>query len=377
MGKPHKDYRENTQRAVYVTGRISQELVDRLTPDINRLRLDSADPITAYVDSLGGSIQLAELLRNLIKAPHPDGGNCRLITVATGTAGSAAADLLALGDYSIAYPHTQIGYHGARQPLEDAVTSEMATRLAGSLRQTNEFFAIRLAKCAFPRFVLRISQFKEEFQRYREKPVLVDVIAALTKKLSFSNRSLLVDAIEKQKIVSALSVSVGKHLKRRKKAAELPIAEFEIEMVKGIMAYRAKTHKKDPWLLSLMGMEEITVDFNLLHDFHFGSQAQDLQKLDRTYGQLFLTDAEKEEYKNLKVTDEEKSKWLCEKAEPKLQPIWYLVVSLCRLLQEDDYDLTAQEGYWLGIVDEVPGSGLANIREMAEAEKPENPPPTT
>jgi ATP-dependent protease ClpP protease subunit len=101
---PSKDYRENCGRAIYVTGVIDQTLVDRITPIINGLRFSSFDPITLYIDSLGGTIHCAEVIRRLITASNQDGDHCRLVTVVTGSAGSAAADLLALGDYAIAYP---------------------------------------------------------------------------------------------------------------------------------------------------------------------------------------------------------------------------------------------------------------------------------
>jgi len=112
---PNEDYRENAGRAVYVTGSIDQKLVDGLTPTINSLRHSSSDPITLYIDSRGGTIHCAEVIRRLITAPNQDGAHCRLITVVTGLAASAAADLLALGDYAIAYPHAHILYHGSRQ----------------------------------------------------------------------------------------------------------------------------------------------------------------------------------------------------------------------------------------------------------------------
>src|SRR5436853_1159698 len=103
MATPNKPYRENPARSVYITGPIDQSLLDRLTPKINQLRFsDKAAPVTVYIDSPGGSVAIAETVRNLIKAPNPDGHSCRLITVVTGTAASAAADLLALGDYAIA-----------------------------------------------------------------------------------------------------------------------------------------------------------------------------------------------------------------------------------------------------------------------------------
>src|ERR1700722_18170466 len=105
MSNPNKDYREDPKRAIYISGKIDQQLVDKLSPQINELRLESVDPITAYVDSPGGTLMLAETIRHHITAPNPDGKRCRLITVVTSRAASAAADFVALGDYSIAYPY--------------------------------------------------------------------------------------------------------------------------------------------------------------------------------------------------------------------------------------------------------------------------------
>src|ERR1700744_1629942 len=115
MPTPSKNYRENPNRAVYVTGKIDQDLVDKITPRINELRLESADPITVYIDSVGGQILLAETIRQHIIAPNPDGKRCRLITVVTSRAASAAADFFALGDYAIIYPYGDLVYHGSRQ----------------------------------------------------------------------------------------------------------------------------------------------------------------------------------------------------------------------------------------------------------------------
>src|SRR5438552_3684638 len=96
---PSKDYQENALRAVYLLGEINQQLVEKLTPQIVQLRQASGDPITAYVDSQGGDVGAAESIRNLVQAPTQDGKKRRLITVVTGSAASAAADFLALGDY--------------------------------------------------------------------------------------------------------------------------------------------------------------------------------------------------------------------------------------------------------------------------------------
>ena len=145
MPVPNKDYRENPKRAIYITGRIDQQLVDKITPTVNEFRLESTDPITAYVDSPGGSIVLAETIRYHLQAPNPDGKRCRLITAVTSRAASAAADFVALGDYAIGYPYSDLLYHGSREASDSYLTTEMATMMARNLQQTNEIYAVRLA----------------------------------------------------------------------------------------------------------------------------------------------------------------------------------------------------------------------------------------
>jgi hypothetical protein len=59
-------------------------------------------------------------------------------------------------------------------------------------------------------------------------------------------------------------------------------------MLRGIVKYRCKRHKQDDWLLSDNGLQEVTDDFHLLNDFHFGSQQRDLEKWNKTYGEMFF-----------------------------------------------------------------------------------------
>jgi hypothetical protein len=47
---------------------------------------------------------------------------------------------------------------------------------------------------------------------------------------------------------------------------------------------------------------------------------------------------------------------------PRLEPLWFLAVSLARTLQEGEFPLNTTEAYWLGLVDEVVGSGLPCLR---------------
>jgi ATP-dependent protease ClpP protease subunit len=73
MGQPHSNYRANDGRSIFVTGSITQELIDRLTPQIRSLRAQSNQPITVYLDSPGGSTRLGAVLAGLLRCPGQDG----------------------------------------------------------------------------------------------------------------------------------------------------------------------------------------------------------------------------------------------------------------------------------------------------------------
>jgi hypothetical protein len=151
-------------------------------------------------------------------------------------------------------------------------------------------------------------------------------------------------------------------LKRRKNVAQWPTKRLEPELVRAIVEYRSRLHKEDDWLLSRTGMREVESDFNLIHDY--ASQTKDLDALLEVYGSLFLTPAQTAEFKT--KSKEEQKVYLESHSADKLEVLWYFVVSLCRLLQTKDYKLTPEEAYWLGVVDEVTGSGLQSDREMIE-----------
>jgi hypothetical protein len=365
MANPDKDYRENPARAIYLVGKITQQTVHDLTPKILDLRNASTDPITVYIDSPGGSIAYAETIRSLIKAPDQDRKRRRLITVVTGTAGSAAADFFALGDYAISYPDAEIVYHGSRQSLDWEFTYEFASLLAASLQETNERFALRLARYSFPRICWRMIQL-DAFEAYCSGcATLEKLIDSLKEKFKQPNRALLDEALKKQGLIRGLSTSVASHLKKVGDVDALSNSQFQAELLEAIVQYRTDSHRDDGWLLSTVGMQEVTHDFNLLYDFYYGSHAREIETLVGAYGFWFLLPEDREKIKAL--TGEERQKFLVEKTASTVQPLWYFVVSLCRLLQTKDYTFAAEEAYWVGVADEVPGSELLNDRELVES----------
>jgi hypothetical protein len=191
---------------------------------------------------------------------------------------------------------------------------------------------------------------------------LEELVEALTAKFSPANALLLTEAIAKQKSLQEVKTAADAYLKRRKNVEQLPNKQLEPELVRAILNYRSRLHKEDDWLLSRTGMQEVASDFNLIHDY--ASQTKDLDALLEVYGSLFLTPAQSAEFKS--KSKEEQKIFLETHAAEKLDVLWYFIVSLCRLLQTKDYQLTPEEAYWLGVVDEVTGSGLQSDREMIE-----------
>ena len=152
---PH--FRPDPKRSIHLSGVIDRELVNRLSPDILSLGLQSRDPITIFIDSPGGNVFYADQLFRLLTSPTQDSSTpCRLIAVALSFAASAASDLLIAADYSIAYPYSTIMCHGVRQTaVEDDLTRERAISLAKSLASTNEQYALQLAHNSIARFMFR------------------------------------------------------------------------------------------------------------------------------------------------------------------------------------------------------------------------------
>lgn len=118
------NFRPNPERSIFVHGEIGQDTTQKLTPSIISLQHKCSEPITVFIDSPGGSVHSMFALLRLLKTKNQDGASCRIITVATGQAASAAADLLSAGDYSLAYQGSAILYHGVRIPSYDQLTAE-------------------------------------------------------------------------------------------------------------------------------------------------------------------------------------------------------------------------------------------------------------
>jgi hypothetical protein len=242
------------------------------------------------------------------------------------------------------------------------------------LQQTNEFFAMRLANRAFARFVLRLLLFPAEFEQYAnskpqglDSPDIGPVARALSGKLGADKHRLVELALERQAAINALTQPLRAHWANLQSREALEPNQLEVEILRAILNYKASVHASEEWSLSATGLYEVVNDFHLLHDFYFGRQTQPLARLAHMYGTFFLASCELQEYNAIPGNEGEKRlSFLKEHAQPRIRPLWYFMVSLCRLLQTADHVFSAEEAYWLGLVDEILGSKLSNERELVE-----------
>lgn len=366
----HDAFRENVKRSIFIQGEINSQMVSQLTPRILDLRHASDAPITVYIDSPGGNIRQKDIILNLLTAPLPDRNLCRFTTVVTGMAASAAADLLALGHYAIAYPDTQIHFHGSRQSSAD-VTVEAADSLANFLRQFNDTIAIRLAQRTFDRIVFLYLIEKDDSAQKKASstvglPEVEGFVHRICQHLSPTGCRLALTALKSFREILELSQHVFADLAAKENEST---AEVEVNMFKRILDFELKKNSKDGWCLSRGGLDQVVSDFRAFTDFYIGPHNDKVHSMCETYGPYFLTAEETEEHdKLLNQSGEESNTWLRGKTRDRLRPLWYYTVSLCRLLQQRENLISPIEAYWLGLVDEVYGQDLRTVRELVESQ---------
>lgn len=355
------DFRPDPERGIFLTQDIDQSVLDKLTPSLLRLQAKHRGPITLYIDSHGGETYAAASLERILKSVDQDGSApCRVITVATGTAASAAADLLMSGDYALAYPHAIVLCHGVRQfGGSEVLTSERAVDLAKNLANSNERFAIQIADNCIFRFIFRVAMLLPEFANIRKElnnqllPVTVCFIEALKGRLRESLINVLKKALERSTDNDALDVYAAEAMSKED-IASMPSLQFETLLLKTILDYEGQQHANTAgWSFRRNGLDVVQDKFYLLLDKYDDHHAQMVSILCDRWGQVFLSSDGTAE--TLDLTEEVRQARIKEVVTPQMRTLWFFFVSVCRLLQKDDYWMSAEEAYWLGLIDEVIG----------------------
>lgn len=373
--------REDPSRAVFIQREINYSLFKEVLPQVVGLRVESTNPITVYLDSPGGDISFADLISNLVRCPNQDGRSCKMITVASGFVASSAADMLALGDYAIAYPFSQILYHGTRHFDEDhEITLEKIPGLAASLRANNEQYAFRLAARMFRRMVFHIIVNLKE--RIRPGDLIgpselfnakqIDGFLGILKERLKAQSSLLNNTATKQNKFKELVATL-----RAKDGHGGGIdASDQPGLFKHLLDVELSANPGKELIHLLPVVED---DYVQIRDFFFGRYVRNLTSIISNSGKTFLSPNESEQLKEVeRKGKKEATMFLLNTVSPRLEPLWFFVVSLCRSLQEGEYPMTAEEAYWCGLVDEVVGTKLPCMRtEVNEASSNEQSPPSS
>lgn len=371
----HPDYRPNPKRAVYVHGTIDQGLLDKLTPRILVLLAESRAPITVYIDSRGGIPFYVDSVLRLLRSPDQDGSPpCRVITVVTSRAASAAADMLSAGDYAIAYPETTILYHGVRTPVGSPVTAEYAAYLTESMKLDNDRFAMALATKSHMRFAFRYVALKSGFEDYRTQehsPDLGDFesfLGLVREKMSPLGLKVITRARERYDRYDRVFESVLRRAARRATFKNPKRqAEMESAILHGIVDYELHANREADWSYTSGGLAQVTDDFLLMREYLSNYESQQLKSICDSYGKFILTKEQEEGLSQLPKEDQEKERRATVKVE--MRPIWVFFVALCHALQEiEDWILTATDAFWLGLIDEVVGEDLPTVRVTVESQ---------
>ncbi|HET8549147.1 MAG TPA: ATP-dependent Clp protease proteolytic subunit [Bryobacteraceae bacterium] len=374
---------------MFLQGRIDQDLVYRLTPEIVRIQHTGRDPITVYIDSPGGGTMYAAQILDLLRAPSLDSSTpCRLITVGTSLAGSAAASLLSAGDYALVYPDTRLHFHGLRVLSDAPITVERASDAAKDLRESNNRAAVTLARDCNLRFFFRFVTLRPEFGAYRERTGKRDCgerdcfVGLISEKLSSWGLAIVSKAEQRTKRYASLWDSVVRSRNVAKQLANMAnfrgqgeattsdqivtaVNKLQAEVLRSIVTFELKANKARPgWGFASAGVSQVQDDFLLLNEYIGHHQNEWIEIFCEQWKDVVLDPADKQAIDEL--PEAERKAALVEKLTPVLLPIWLFLGAVCHVLQEAENPLTSHDAFWLGLVDEVIGANLPTLRKVVE-----------
>jgi ATP-dependent protease ClpP protease subunit len=403
----------NWNRCIYIDGEINEEMVSRLTPKILSFRQESNDVITVAINSLDGSLAATEVLIALLTGPNQDNTRCSIITVVTNKAYSAAANLLAHGDYAIALEHSEILFHDIRFGGMRDVTPDKALNAAKLLRNENEGFSLKLANHIFGRLMWNYIDLKHKFGavaiQYPDKvttynkhlincginkipavtfdPAMFGV--ALCDYLSQTNTQLIDTAFHhlgRWGLVMTVTDNTAMYTSDDK----LPgLLDGALNLYKSFFDAKAEVinfggdkNEKDirlflTLLLTRLNdngnsglepiLEESVSDFRLINSLNDPKHKITASKFMNLHRSVFFSP---EAVGILTGNNELKQKEIFKDAEPLVAFMWQFCILLCRELFNGDHMLTPVEALVLGLVDEVPGiTFLGSLRKFYIDEK--------
>jgi ATP-dependent protease ClpP protease subunit len=361
---PNPKYRPDPNRAIYIDGEFNDAMLSRHSPQILKLQRLNRNPISVFVlSSPGGNTTILQRFLETLRLPDQDGaGVCHIITVVTNKAQSSAADLISSGDYAIAFPGSTLLYHGTRipglLPALQPLTAERTSVLSHILRLTNDAYAMDLARKSEKRFLLRFMTARMDFAEIRAKSAtpLSDLdcfLQVLSAALSGNANKVLKKSKERYDRYSPLLTKFLSHPSVRK----IHPAKEEAQRLKSIVDFEFDANKNDAgWSYKDGGgLSKVLEDFFLVAEYLENQRSERLKSWCISVGKNSLSPEDQQAIDKIADVDK-RNEQLVQKVQPIIEPIWMFFVALCHALQEDDNEITANDAFWFGLVDEVWGN---------------------
>jgi ATP-dependent protease ClpP protease subunit len=390
----------NWMRSIHINKSIDDDTVRQLAPSILQMRQKGNNPITVGIDSLGGSIASLDAIQSLLRGPTAKAERGTFITVVTRRAFSAAAILLASGDYSVAMKHSEILFHDIRYSNLDDVTPDSARDAARKLQHANDQAALKLAHFVTRRilygYISLISKFgsaqaqdpkrHENFSnciypdtRSEQKPIFDIPLYATCVHRELSERNkIIIDKIIEGMASFNHSTHISKLIKKQARGSK--DASKGLEFIRGLIQEKKNRKNLEAELtlfMTVLGakikerefdgeplelrLEEALREYSTLQTInnskHIRSAANGLLDFGVAIKLGFGAGEPK------KISASEKNK-LDREIEHSARLLWLFCLILCRELLTGEWVLTPSDAQLLGLVDEVYGGGA--YQSMAE-----------
>lgn len=389
----------NWSRCIHIDREIDGNLVNALIPQIMALRQESDEAITLALNSPGGAVGLPPTIRALIRDPNQDGEMCELVTVATRSAYSAAAMMLAMGDYAVALPHAEVLFHDVRYGSVSDVTPTSALRAAKSLQAGNDRASLEIADFMFDRWMwmcldgatkgdgpreeapAQTSRFEEiianlnlpkcEYVQFD----LVGLMLFMHKHLRVQNECVLENALDRLARWGAITTFAARPHYR-------PVGGRKPGMLDGLAQLYREVHPRQEVLGGKENEQDLAIfmavlaialndrgaaeavdiatrDMNLFRSINSPRHWRTAMRLMLDHKYAFFDIAIVREWDSL---DDGVRSRIAEESSPLVRLIWLLCVQVARELFSDEHRLTPIEALVLGLVDEVPGVSIFESR---------------
>lgn len=337
-------------------------LYNELFPKICALRDTSDDPIYVYIDSRGGIVHIAEKLHELMKAPRHDGSVCTVVSIVPQLAGSAAADLAILGDFSTVYPSGLIHCHGTRISANELTVDNLGL-FDETLRSENENHAIKLASKVIKRLAFLIWLKKDDIDDFDldslpnddqepdlipDAPRVVKYFLSIIKNkrgdspLSPAGNTFITRCLQrwdrKSQIISILTPDP----KTPDKSEKMVAKELLTKVLADINDHSSVTEISRKMLNDAILLDEL-----------FSQPSDDLNDLVSQLGRFFLSSGELKEF--IETADQKQDDFLNKKVRMEVLLTSLFVKNLCQTLHENENPFRAIDAYHIGLVDEIYG----------------------